>query len=119
MHNAHQGYFFTQLRSFQLQEVSSNLQPMFEYESSTGKSSTNRVESCEWTDTGIKLKIPDMNMEMDSHTYACSASIWQGNKPQTGIGKIEIKGIVGECFVFLNKWYNCINVKFLWLWLYD
>ena len=72
---------------------------MFDYERIAGqafmKDSYNRLTSYEWTDTGIKLMIPDIDKEKDLGKY--QGDVETENDHQQRI--IEVKKIVGKLFI--------------------
>ena len=67
--------------------------PIFAYTNGTPEAQTmnNRLESYEWTDTGVKFTIQDINKEM--HMGAYVASIRKGHN--TTQGMIGIEEIIG------------------------
>ena len=79
---------------------------MFDYEKAASqafmKDRYNRLQSYEWTDTGIKLKIPNIKKEMDVGKYDGDVDIGPEYKQKT----IEVKEIFGKCCIFLVKRYN-------------
>ena len=69
---------------------------MFDYETYTGKAFIkdrgNRLKSYEWTDTGIKFMIPDINKNLDLGKYVAEVETEHNYKRKT----IEIKQIFGQ-----------------------
>ena len=84
---------------------------IFAYKRGTPQQPTmnNRLESYEWTDTGIKFTILDIDEEMDVGSYVASVKLGQYTEQEM----IEIKEIVGQCFISLNHLQNCTNVMYL------
>ena len=82
---------------------------MFDYESAAGKAflkdPNNRLKSYEWTDTGIKLTIPDIGNEVDLGKYQCDVDIGPTYEQKL----IEVKNIFGK--PFMNILISVLNVK--------
>ena len=70
---------------------------MFDFESITGKVfiKDNRLRSYEWTHTGIKLMIPDIDEKKNSGKYQGDVATEQ----QHNQAIIEIKDIIGKLFL--------------------
>ena len=68
---------------------------MFDYERASGqafmKDKYNRLKSYEWTDTGIKLMILDINKEMDLGKY----EVYVDNDKEYNQTSMEVKCIFG------------------------
>ena len=73
---------------------------MFDYENIAGQAfiKDKRLKSYEWTDTGIKLTIKDLDKNMDLGKYQGDVSK-ELNQAQT---KIEVKKIFGKSFICLD-----------------
>ena len=75
---------------------------MFDYEKLAGKAlmkdRDNRLKSYEWTDTGIKFMIPDINKTLDLGKYVGGVETKHNYKKKT----IEIKQIFGQSFICLD-----------------
>ena len=67
---------------------------LFDYESDAGQAfmKDNRLKSYEWTDTGIKLMIPNMDKEKDSGKYEADIATGPEKYNQKSIEVIEICG---------------------------
>ena len=74
---------------------------MFEFEKITGQGFVNyderRLTSYQWTETGIKLSILDINKYKDLGKYEAVVTTNQHNTNAS----IEIKQIVGKSFISL------------------
>ena len=83
---------------------------MFDYESVIGqvfiKDRDRRLKSFNWTDTGIKLTIPDINKHMDLGKYRAEVSTMTDDNNKM----IEIREILGKSFAFLCCIHNCKNI---------
>ena len=105
-------FSFIQLQSFHLYEMS-NVRHMFDYEKTAGqafmKDRNNRLKSYEWTNTGIKLMIPDINKNMDLGNYQGEVETDQDYNKIA----IEVKQIFGQSFIWITLWdcKNLININ--------
>ena len=75
---------------------------MFDYESLAGeafiKDRKKRLKSYEWTDTGVKFVISDINKEMDLGKYSGEVS----TGTEFNEKKIEINKILGQALICLD-----------------
>ena len=75
---------------------------MFDYESVAGKAfikdKNSRLKSYNWTDTGIKLMIPDIDKKKDLGKYKGDVATKRENSQNI----IEIKEIHGELLVIFT-----------------
>ena len=80
---------------------------MFDYESDAGevflKDEYHRLKSYEWTNTGIQLKIPNINKESDLGEYIGEVAIENYDSQQT----IAVKEIFGQSFICVGYFYKC------------
>ena len=75
---------------------------MFDYEKTAGqafmKDRNSRLKSYEWTNTGIKLTISDINKKMDLGNYQGEVETDQDYNTKA----IEVKEIFGQSFICLD-----------------
>ena len=87
-----------------------NFRHMLDYERKANqtyiKDRKNRLKSYVWTDTGIKLTIPDIDKEKDVGTYKALVDIGGDHQEQT----IEINKIYGKLSVGLDTFLKSKNV---------
>ena len=103
-------FLLAKLQSFHLYEVRKG-RHMFDYESAAGqafiKDREKRLKSYNWTATGIKLMIPDIDEEKDLGKYQGEVDIGTDNNQET----IEVKEFFGESFIPLENIWKRKNVK--------
>ena len=87
------------MQSFHLYETVRG-RHLFDFEDAAGQVfiKDNRLKAYEWTDTGIKLTITDINKNMDFGKYEGEVTI-EGVYDKT---IIEVNSIIGKSFVLID-----------------
>ena len=89
---------------------------MFDYESAAGeafiKDRDARLKSFEWTDTGIKMTIPDINKDKDLAEYKGEVSTISEDADTV----IEVQEIIGKIFNFFYDYFQIYKTVMHVLW---